>query len=213
MKKQRFFMLGIITVLVAVLSLTFVSSTFAKYTTDGQAMDTARVAKFGVVVEAGAVAAEVKETDGTTAEEHVTAGATELILAPGTKAITIADFDITGTPEVAVNVKYVATVDLANWQVNSEFYCPLTVTVGATVLNGKDYTSETAFEAAIKDEIDSNKDYSKGSDLSTADEPVVTVAWAFDGDDAKDTELGDNAADGNAATISITIDCTVTQID
>lgn len=213
MKKQRFFMLGIITVLVAVLSLTFVSSTFAKYTTDGQAMDTARVAKFGVVVEAGAVAAEVKEADGTTAEEHVTAGATELILAPGTKAITIADFDITGTPEVAVNVKYVATVDLANWQVNSEYYCPLTVTVGTTVLNGKDFTSEKAFEAAIKDAIDSTKDYSKNSNLSTADEPVVTVAWAFKGDDAKDTELGDNAADGNAATISITIDCTVTQID
>ena len=44
MKKNKFFMLGIITVFVAILSLTFVSSTFARYTSQVSGTDSARVA-------------------------------------------------------------------------------------------------------------------------------------------------------------------------
>ena len=46
MRKNKFFMLGIITVFVAILSLTFVSSTFARYTSTVDGDDTARVAKW-----------------------------------------------------------------------------------------------------------------------------------------------------------------------
>ena len=44
MRKNKFFMLGIITVFVAILSLTFVSSTFARYTSTVSGSDSARVA-------------------------------------------------------------------------------------------------------------------------------------------------------------------------
>lgn len=46
MKRNKFFMLGIVTVLVAVLSLTFVSNTFAKYTSTVTGSDSARVAEW-----------------------------------------------------------------------------------------------------------------------------------------------------------------------
>ena len=44
MKKNKFFMLGIITVFVAILSFTFVSSTFARYTSQVSGTDSAKVA-------------------------------------------------------------------------------------------------------------------------------------------------------------------------
>ena len=46
MKKNRLFMLGLVTVFVAVLSLTLVSSTFARYTSTVTGGDSARVAKW-----------------------------------------------------------------------------------------------------------------------------------------------------------------------
>ena len=48
MRKNKFFMLGIITVFVAILSLTFVSSTFARYTSTVSGSDSARVAKWNL---------------------------------------------------------------------------------------------------------------------------------------------------------------------
>ena len=46
------------------------------------------------------------------------------------------------------------------------------------------------------------------------DAPAISWAWAFTGnDDDKDTYLGDQAAAGNAATISLDVTATVTQID
>lgn len=46
MKKNRLFMLGLVTVFVAVLSLTLVSSTFARYTSTVTGDDSAKVAKW-----------------------------------------------------------------------------------------------------------------------------------------------------------------------
>ena len=60
------------------------------------------------------------------------------------------------------------------------------------------------------------KDYAAGTNLSTisTDAPAISWTWAFSGnDDVKDTYLGDRAAAGNAATISLEVTVTVTQID
>ena len=47
-----------------------------------------------------------------------------------------------------------------------------------------------------------------------ANAPAISWKWAFEGNDnVKDTYLGDQAAAGNAATISLSVTATVTQID
>lgn len=223
MKKQRFFMLGIITVLVAVLSLTFVSSTFAKYTSDGTATDTARVAKWGVTFTA--VTADNKEygltavADSTqldSQDTEISTVADAKLLAPGAK-VNLAFFEISGKPEVAFNVTYEATLDLANWSI-PEYYCPLVITVNDVKYYGLDYASVGEFVAAVEKAIeDLSKDYAANDDLAAAEAPKVTVEWAFEStpgskvnaSDANDTELGDKAN----ATLSLTIKAIVTQID
>ena len=91
MKKQRFFMLGIITVLVAVLSLTFVSSTFAKYTSTVSGSDTAKVAKWewtlGTQDVSKTVAGDVEvfKTIVDTVDGNTDANVGADLIAPGTK--------------------------------------------------------------------------------------------------------------------------------
>ena len=57
-----------------------------------------------------------------------------------------------------------------------------------------------------------------GKDLSEvgADSLAITWSWPFstsEANDAKDTWLGNQAAAGNAATVSLTVNTTVTQVD
>lgn len=211
MKKQRFFMLGIITVLVAVLSLTFVSSTFAKYTSSNSGFDTARVAKWGVEV---AVNAETfTKAYGTTVEST-----TDDVVAPGT-AGELTSITVTGTPEVAVRVSYAATLELGDaWTVSSAYYCPLVIDVNGTKFKGTNYASAAEFKAAVENAINSfTNDYDPNENLNQVDDDL-TISWSWeyftsDENDIKDTALGDNAANGNAATIKLTLAVTVEQID
>lgn len=199
----------------------FVGGTFAKYVTSGSGSDTARVAKFGVTVTG--TADTFKETyakDGTSATlTGDTVVSTEDVVAPGTFG-DMAAFTLSGTPEVAVNVAFTGTLELGDKWVdsNSDYYCPIEITVGDTTFKGKDYTSADLFEAAVNAEIATfTKDYAANTtNLSTigADAPVISWKWAFEGnDDVNDTYLGDQAADGNAATIFLSVKATVTQID
>ena len=102
MKKQRFFMLGIITVLVAVLSLTFVSSTFAKYTSTVSGSDSARVAKWAWTYEGVNLGADLEfdlfntilDTKDDAAETDVAAN----LIAPGTHGSF--EFNFTNNSEV-----------------------------------------------------------------------------------------------------------------
>ena len=114
-------------------------------------------------------------------------------------------------------------MDLAGWNLNGAvYYCPLVITVEGTDFYGLDYANEAAFEAAIKDAIDDHtKTYDTNTNLATveaADGLSVSWAWAYEGTDGKqtdayDTMLGDQAAADKAATISIAVTCTVTQVD
>lgn len=207
--------------LVAVLLTTCaISGTFAKYVTSGSAEDSARVAKFGVTVTGtGDMFKETYGKDDTTftlAENTVVS--TDKVVAPGTGG-SLGGFAITGTPEVAVRVSCEATeVDFGDKWIDKEgnYYCPIEVTVGEAALKGLEYDNIGAFETAIKNEIKKfTKDYEANTDLATiSDKLDVSWAWAFEGnDDVKDTYLGDQAAAGNAATISLSIAATVTQID
>lgn len=227
--------------LVAVLLTTCaISGTFAKYVTEGSANDSARVAKWGVEVEAtGGMFAKTYAKDDDTADE-VSVGANTVIsagddnvVAPGTSG-KIGGIKLKGTPEVAVKVDVQANeVKVENWTIgegeNAEFYCPIQLTFSnnaegtdATTISGLDYTTADAFVSAIKDEIAVYSSYYPANkDLSTTDELHISWVWEFEGEetgnqtDAKDTALGNVAADPNAAnpTIAFNITTTVTQVD
>lgn len=214
----------------------FVGSTFAKYVSEGEGEDSARVAKWGVKVEVtgdGFKTEYGKDDVNANVEGTVVSSNEEKVVAPGTKG-TFGGVKITGTPEVAVKVETTADVELSGWNVANDggFYCPLKFTIGEKTINGLDYSSSTAggegsFENAIKTAIQkaTTKQLEAGTDLSTVGNGITySWEWPFEEstgkvanqDDELDTKLGDNAADDNPDNdpkISITVKTTVTQID
>lgn len=103
---------GLLLALVLVTSC-FVCGTFAKYVTSGTGSDSARVAKFGVEITANGTmfAKEYATDDGTveaTIAKSVVSSDDKNLVAPGTKGDMVS-MTMTGTPEVAVNVKCEAT--------------------------------------------------------------------------------------------------------
>lgn len=220
MKHWSFKTAGVLLALVLMTSC-FVGGTFAKYTTAAEGMDSARVAKFGVTITANGTsfakeyATNDAEVAGMIANSVVS---TDKVIAPGTNG-NMVSMTLTGTPEVAVKVTYEATVDFGDKWVDNDgiYYCPLEIKVGEDTLKGTAYASAAEFAAAVKAKIDAySKQYAAGTDLSEqgTDSLKISWAWAFEGnEDAKDTYLGDQAADNNVATVSIKVKTTVTQID
>ncbi len=214
----------------------FVGGTFAKYVTSKSGTDSARVAKFGVTVTAnGDVFAKEYDTNdqavvGTIAKSVIS---TDKVVAPGTTSNGyFVAATITGTPEVAVRVSYkldAATLQLENWKDgDGQFYCPLVFKVktpdGNTVISGMEFQTAEAMKAALVNTVAAyTKDYAPGTDLSgkAADTLAISWEWPFEtGTDAdkpanniRDTFLGDEAAADRAATVSLTLATTVTQID
>lgn len=211
--------------LVAVLAVTmmftmcFVGGTFAKYTTSGTSNDSATVAKWGVTVTGYATtfAKEYAKTDNSFTGTYSVASDGKVV-APGTSG-DMAAFTITGTPEVAVRVAFTGTLELGDKWVDSTdaYYCPIKITVGDQTFEGTSYGSADEFESAVNAKIAGfTRDYTSGTNLSGigGDAPAISWEWAFEGnDDVKDTYLGKQAAAGNAATISLSVTVTVTQID
>lgn len=220
MKKNKMMRIASVLLVAVILTTCAISGTFAKYVTSGNGSDSARVAKFGVTVNGTADTFKKTyakdDTSSTLAANTVVS--TEDVVAPGTSG-SMAAFTITGTPEVAVRVEFEGTLELGDKWVDSAsaYYCPIEVTVGDTTFKGTDYDSAVLFEAAVNAKIATySKDYAAGKDLSSigADAPAISWKWAFeDNDDVKDTYLGDQAAAGNAAEISLAVAATVTQID
>ena len=234
MKKNVMMRLAAVLLVCVLVTTCGISGTFAKYVTEGKAEDSARVAKFGVTVtgKSGSDNSMFNTTYSDT-DAGVTVESDEAVVAPGTNG-TLTGFTVTGTPEVDVIVAYEdATVELGNNWIDKDdttkFYCPLTFTVstnsGTSTLCGLDYESADAFEDAIEAAIKGAKGYyDAGTDLSTVnDDLTISWSWAFvdatgsanNQTDAKDTFLGDRAAadEANAGTISVSITCTVTQVD
>lgn len=113
-----------ILLLATMLTTCMTAGTFAKYTTSGEAEDSARVAKFGVTIQAdGTLFGEeyAKKDDGNgiiaySADANTgtvqVAATGENVVAPGTKNETGLGFNIAGTPEVDVEVA--TSVDAKN---------------------------------------------------------------------------------------------------
>ncbi|MDY4173361.1 MAG: hypothetical protein SOY17_11520, partial [Evtepia sp.] len=199
----------------------------------GKGSDTARVAKWGVVVEVEGNGFhtsynkdEIKSNVGT----YTVISADGNVVAPGTKG-TFGGVKISGQPEVAVKITTTADVKLSGWNVGTdgEFYCPLKFTIGDTTINGLDYSKGTAggvnsFQADIKQAIEdaTTQEVEAGKDLDAIGDSITySWEWPFENgtgsaasqSDVLDTLLGDNAVNGEAPTISIDVTTTVTQID
>ena len=222
MKKNKMMRLASTLLVAVLLTTSVISGTFAKYVTQDDGEDSARVAKWGVVVEAesfGMFEANYETDDDTatfTGDYSVSSAADDDVLAPGTSGEFV-DIKITGIPEVAVDVDIVATVAVSdNWIVDGAFYCPVVVTVGGEEISGLSYTSATVFAEAIKAKIDGKSaQYAPNTNLATTYDTTnldLAWAWAFEGDNVKDTALGNAAVDADR-TISIGVKITVTQID
>lgn len=210
MKKQRFFMLGIITVLVAVLSLTFVSSTFAKYTSSASGNDTARVAKWGVTITVDGTAFATAYNDN-----KVLSSSTEKVVAPGT-AKNLTNIQITGTPEVAVEVTFEATLTLNGWSISGAEYCPLVFVIDGIEYEKANDESVADFAGRVEAVIEAySAKYAANTDLSNLSTPTVSWRWDFstgEANDVKDSALGKLAAEGNAPTITLDLSVEVTQV-
>jgi hypothetical protein len=96
--------------MVAVLLTTCtISGTFAKYVTTASGNDTARVAKWGVVVTGMADTLFAEEYDAAGGTVKYGTASVEDLVAPGTKNDTGVTFGISGKPEVAVKIKVEVT--------------------------------------------------------------------------------------------------------
>lgn len=235
MKKTKLMRAALLLLVLTLITSCFVGGTFAKYVTEGDSTDSARVAKWGVVIDAeGATFAKEYATNtenvvGTIAMSVVGA---DKVVAPGTSGNMTA-VKLSGTPEVAVSVNYAADFKVENWTVDGNFYCPLQITVrsttidgtSSTTIDGTTFTNKAKFEEAVKREINGSTNYAAGKDLTGVTAPSVSWAWPIEhtgasagtGENAqtneKDTALGNLAANDKAPTVSLTITTTVTQID
>ena len=228
MKKNKMMRAASALLVAVLLTTSVISGTFAKYITEDEGSDYARVAKWGVTIEAEnfGMFTDTYEIDAENVtfegQYSVDSDNDEDVLAPGTSG-SFADIAITGTPEVAVDVAIAADVEVSgDWIVDGDFYCPIVVTVGTEPISGLDYDSADEFAAAIKAKIDGKSaQYAPNKDLSTEYDTTnldLAWAWAFEGaqsseqTDAKDTVLGEKAV-AEDLVISIGLEISVTQID
>lgn len=211
---------GLLFALVLITSC-FVSGTFAKYVTSKSASDTARVAKFGVVIEAQDNTAFKTTYDtvdaGTSVSfNSVATSTTDSLVAPGTKEDNAVILSITGEPEVAVHVELAMTgtdvvlnagtyPDLTTPNPKDKFiltepYYPVVFTLkkdGSEPISGTISEINTKLGALPKD-------YKAGTDLG-AEFGTYTLSWEWafadptiDNKDQADTLLGTLATSATA---------------
>ena len=146
MKKNRAMRAAGGLLIATLLSTSAVSGTFAKYVSKGSAGDTARVAKWGVVITGSGNLFSKNYLNGTTntPTTSTTANAisvessnTDMLVAPGTKSDTTGlSFGITGKPEVDTRVK--ATIEAKDVYLAAGTYAVMKkVAVNSDTFTGK----------------------------------------------------------------------------
>lgn len=243
LKNNRTMRAAVLLLALVLITSCFVGGTFAKYVTDGLAMDHAKVAKWGVNVTAHATGDVFAEKYDAIAgqPDTVIAGGVYKVIAPGTKKENAALVTLNGKPEVSVKVTYNADQFslTGKWvDKDSNFYCPLIIKVTGKVdglaktetIECAKITSKDEVETAVKAAVAAcSATYEPNTDLSTAavagDGLKISWEWPFEGTegsgqtDEKDTYLGNQANKTGAdqhqyiPAIHIPVTATVTQID
>ena len=227
MKKNRMLKLASALLVLCLITTCAISTTFAKYVSNGTGGDSATVAKWGVTVTVNGDDALLDDNASTDDIAGFKVSSKDLA-APGTYA-KLANVIIDGTPQVAFKVSAEAILTLDNWTTTgSDEYCPLVFTVGTATygLNGtgaeNECASVSALITAVQDAVATafEQEVLVGDTVDTNIE--ISWTWAFDNtanpyiSDAKDTILGNAAADSDATNDpSIDFDLTVTveQVD
>lgn len=219
MKKNVMMRLASFLLVAVLISTSAISGTYAKYVTSAENSDSARVAKFGVVVTATGSLFEDTYKDAPTDTEAdqtvVSAVSTEDVVAPGTNNAEDAfKFSITGKPEVDVKVEVAVTEDTNDVFLKAKTGLPKMTTGNAedTFDLASDYhpvkytlkhkgaavegaTDVTLAVLAQKLEAITTENVAANTDLTTTfGEYEITWKWDFNGDDDADTLLGDLAA-------------------
>ena len=201
-------------------STCLLGGTLAKYVTKGSGTDTARVAKWGVVVTSTGsdlFKTSYGNTETTTITNTVVSSTADRVVAPGTSG-SAGGFSFTGTPEVACRVKVV--VDTAASEIE---YWTLGVAGAGTAyepvvwsINGSVCGSNGTFAELLTALNSTTLEFAPGTDLSSVSTAGLAISWAWEFDnatgsnDVSDTYLGNKA---DAPTINLKYDVTVTQID
>lgn len=226
MKKNVMMRLACFLLVAVLISTSAISGTYAKYVTTDSVNDTARVAKFGVVVTAEGSLFENTYKDAPATDDTITVesygGVDDNVVAPGTNNGTDTfKFSITGTPEVDVKVEVkvsdlekdvflkaktglpdMTTGDEDTFNLLADYY-PVKYTLkkqGTAILtDGTLADLKTALEGISVAKVDSN------TNLETAfGDYEITWKWDYEGNDQADTLLGDLAA-GTTLTPDVTL--------
>lgn len=193
MKRNKLFILGICTVMVALVSLSLVSGTWARYTSTVSGSDTATVAKWNWTYNGGTLKTgealtfglfdTIVDTVDSATDEDVDAG----LIAPGTKG----QFKLSFTNASEVNAKYTVTFS------SSEEVAPIVYSV-----NGTDWVGTIA-------------ELSTSADVDMGDFAEITVywQWAFEETSNGWTNADDTALGLSPVTHKVTATVVFDQVD
>lgn len=221
MKKTKFMRAALLLLVLTLITSCFVGGTFAKYTTSTTGNDSARVAYWGFDQ---AAATNIDLFDGvyTNVKASGEVDGFSNVIAPGTEKSTTFAFGYTNyktetikAPEVAYDftVNAEASGNYTKLDENANFKWTLAKGDAAAA----EYDTVAELIAAIKalsGDASGTKTYKPGelpTAFTSADEKyTIGWKWAFEGNDAADTALGNSQTLENV-TFSITI--TATQVD
>ena len=194
MKKNRILIAGVITAFVALITLSLVSGTWAKYTSSVEGSDTARVAKWSFNYNGAALDSETVTIDLFKNNYDGTVEATDKVVAPGTKGETT--FELKNMGEVKANAQIVLEITNAGG-------IPLTYKVNGVA---QEVTGGKIIIDAVELGI--------GEAAKTI---TLTWEWPFETKDNSGNITGDTTDTnlGKAGTATVTVKATVTftQVD
>ena len=234
--KNKFFKIASLMVMLCLVTTCAIGTTFAKYVTNAEAEDYARVAKFGVKI--NIAGDDLLKTEYATDNTAKYAGSvsvksssdTENVVAPGTKGS--AEFSISGTPEVAVQIDIVfalaqnpdIVLPAGSVDGQTEDYYPVVFTLkqledaNGDIAEANQVLAQGTL-ADIQDYLDdySGEQYAPNTNLKSVFE--LSWEWVYEsGNDAEDTLLGDimagtDSVAGAVTSFSYDLSITVTQLD
>ena len=226
-KKNRTWRAAALLLALTLVTSCFVGGTFAKYTTTGEATDTARVAKFGVTVEASGslfdktyVNADSGNTPGSgTLTVNSSGGDGDNVLAPGTQSSAEGlTFSVTGNPEV--NVTVTSELKARNIYLKAGTYAKM-VKVVADSGNFTNYyiLKDSKFEKVTADaSFDSNGAYYELKEIGKIDADYFPVQYKLAGDttstaSVEKDSLTDNTAGAEGAAQKIATQLGLANVD
>ena len=199
MKENKTTRLLTIALIIALIALILVASSYAKYLSSGTGSDSARVAKWSFKVGENDIVATdtfkfdlfktITETDGRTEEADVVSANSDRVIAPGTSG----SFELVLENKSEVSAKYGIEYTVAN---------TASIPVQFSVDGGKTWTE--SLTDVVADDTNTKLAANSGSKTIT-----VQWKWAYDGTDTKDVELGKYGT----AKLEVSAKVTATQID